>query len=720
MESLGTSVHTYEGLGYARAYSLAIDTSGNKYIAGIFTNETDLDFGPGIEVGINGSYEDSFITKLDSDGNTVWVKTIAGLPGNWVKIQSIDTDSTGNLYLAGTFNGSIDFDIGTGTMTLSSIGDIDGFVMKIDEAGDFVWAYDVGGSGFDECWNLAVDPTGNIYVTGSFSGTVDFDPGAGIYNLSSPFSTDAYVQKVDTDGNFLWAFSNSTSNTVEGYDIEIDENGDVILSGFFSDGIVDFDPGTGVLNLGGIWSYAYLQKIDSDANLIWAEVIKGFFYSDATIFSIATDADKNIYMTGKFWGSVDFDPGPGTFVITPDGLDGPEIFVLKLGETGNFKWATYFGSDDDDGSHAIAIDDSSNLFVTGFFEGDGDFDPGAEVVNLTIDGITDGFLISFDSTGTFRWVLEVGGPGNFDIAYPLETDLDNTLLLAGWYSDSVDFDPSLYDSTLLSVGVTEAFFMGVDECWPSTSSLNIETCEAFTVPSGDETYLSSGIYTDTIINSAGCDSIITFNLTILETTFNSLIISACDSYTVPSGDETYYVSGLYTDTLLNSSGCDSILTIDLEIPVVDIGVSYLSPTIIADFSSADSYQWIDCTTLDPIAGETSPDFTPAANGSYAVIINDGGCIDTSACVEILDVGYPGISSNEINIYPNPAFTRLVLESHRPLIGKGQVYSLTNQLVLEFDYQGVFSEINISELAKGPYIVRIVADQQNTFVRFIKN
>ncbi len=194
----------------------------------------------------------------------------------------------------------------------------------------------------------------------------------------------------------------------------------------------------------------------------------------------------------------------------------------------------------------------------------------------------------------------------------------------------------------------------------SSSSINVAACGSYTVPSGDETYTASGVYNDTIPNTAGCDSIITVNLNILSSSTSNLNVTACGSYTVPSGDETYMVSGVYNDTIPNTAGCDSLLTINLTINMVDTNVTMSGITLTADATGA-TYQWIDCSTMQPIAGGTGATYVATANGNYAVIVTENSCSDTSDCYNITGVGMSGDEfSKMISLYPNPARNQVMI------------------------------------------------------------
>jgi hypothetical protein len=134
---------------------------------------------------------------------------------------------------------------------------------------------------------------------------------------------------------------------------------------------------------------------------------------------------------------------------------------------------------------------------------------------------------------------------------------NNTYTLSGMYTDTI-LNASGCDS-IIQINLT------MNES--SSSTFNVSECYSYTVPSGDETYINFGSYTvlDTILNVSGCDSVLTINLTLSDTTFSTIVTVACDSLVSPSGDETYFTSGIYFDTLVNTNGCDSVITLDLTV-----------------------------------------------------------------------------------------------------------------------------------------------------------
>lgn len=168
---------------YDHGYGIALDGLGNVYTTGHFKDTCDFDPGVGTFDLISAGLDDIFISKLDILGNFVWAKQI-GESSTDVG-TSIVVDDSGNVYSAGYFYGVADFDPGSGTTNLTSAGAYDEFVLKLNTSGNFIWAKNMGGMATDIAKSIAVDVAGNVYTTGQFQGTADFDPNSGILNLTS-------------------------------------------------------------------------------------------------------------------------------------------------------------------------------------------------------------------------------------------------------------------------------------------------------------------------------------------------------------------------------------------------------------------------------------------------------------------------------------------------------------------------------------------------------
>ncbi len=207
------------------------------------------------------------------------------------------------------------------------------------------WAKNMGGtySNIKDCPSVGVDDLGYIYTSGSFSGTMDFDPGPGIYNLTSQGPYNMYVSKLDAAGNFVWAkrVGGGTSG-VDNFSLALDALGNVHITGA-CDSIVDLDPGPGIYHLPqkGPQS-AFILKLDPSGNFVWAKGFTSTYKSEG--YSITVDHLGNVFTSGIFSDTTDFNPGVAIHnLVTPNYQS--NIFISKLDSSGNFVWAKGFTSD---------------------------------------------------------------------------------------------------------------------------------------------------------------------------------------------------------------------------------------------------------------------------------------------------------------------------------------------------------------------------------------
>jgi len=387
--------------------------------------------------------------------NFEWAKRIGGV--NYDQGFSIAIDASGNVYTTGNFEGTVDFDPGIGTYNLTSVGGPDIFVSKLDALGNFVWAKQFGGTENDFGQDIAIDASGNIYTTGHFMGSADFDPGAASYNLTSVGYYDIFVSKLDTAGNFVWALQIGGTNADNCNSIALDASGCVYTTGFFW-GTSDFDPGAGIFNLTSKGDYdIFISKLDASGNFVWARQLGGPLCNISQC--IALDASGNVYTTGYFEGNVDFNPGSGNYILTATGDF--DAFISKLDASGNFVWARKLGGPFFEVGNSIDIDIFGNVYSIGNFEGTADFDPGAANYNLTAKGGPDIYISKLDVSGNFVWARQLGGT-QYDAGLSIDLDASGGIYSTGYFEDTVDFDPGAGVYELMSEGGYDIFVSKLD------------------------------------------------------------------------------------------------------------------------------------------------------------------------------------------------------------------------------------------------------------------
>jgi uncharacterized repeat protein (TIGR01451 family) len=270
-----------------------------------------------------------FLIKLDSVGNFIWVQQYGSTTDD--EGQDILIDATDNIYIIGDFEGTVDFDPSVNTHSLTSFnGNSDVFIQKLDSTGSFIWAKSFGGLFHDYAYEIIQDKIGDIYITGDYTGQVDFDPGVGSFLLTSLNSEDIYIEKLDSSGNFIWAKSFGGSDLDIGYGMFVDLHNDLYITGEYSD-LADLDPGPAISNhrsVGG--TDIFIEKLNSNGELLWVNTMGTGFNDHGR--GIWVDTSNCVYTIGSFYGMMDFDPGLGT--DTRSSGTGWGYYVQKLNQRG--------------------------------------------------------------------------------------------------------------------------------------------------------------------------------------------------------------------------------------------------------------------------------------------------------------------------------------------------------------------------------------------------
>jgi hypothetical protein len=462
-------VKSLESTSFNYGECVRLDPAGNVFITGGFEGTADFDPGSGVFNLSAGAGYSAYLQKLDTDGNFIWAKAFSG--SHDVRGFVLDFDASGNIFMTGDFEGTADFDPGSGIFNLTSEGDNDVFVLKVDLNGDFLWATAFGGTGTDAIMSMHADVAGNVYTSGLFENTIDFDPGANSFDLTATGFRDAFLQKLDTNGDFEWAIRAGGTLTTLAADVRSNSLGNVYVVGSF-EGTTDFDPGPNVFDLTSSSLYdLYVLLLDSAGNFIDVKTIGGD--PRVTTSKMAMDELGNILITGWFNGATDFDPGTGTSVLTA--LDYQDVFVLKWDAALDFVWAKAISGPEGELSRWVTTDAENSVYTTGSFITSVDLDPGVADYNLTSNGDKDIFIQKLDVDGNFQWASSSGGV-EFDRGESLAIDATGTVYLAGVFNGVVDFDPSSstanldagatgsgetycvkYDQTFVGIGTNDLF-----------------------------------------------------------------------------------------------------------------------------------------------------------------------------------------------------------------------------------------------------------------------
>lgn len=429
-----------------------VNSAGNIYVTGNFDGTADFDPGPGIENHTSNGGVDIFLSKFDGDGNLVWTRTWGGTGALELDLgKSVASDVFGNVYVGGTFNGTVDFDPGIGVDSKSTVGTDDCFVSCFDSDGNYKWARTWGGTDIDQTLALDVDEFGNCYVTGRFRLAVDFGDGNPI--TSSGFC-DVFISRFDPDGNLTWVVTWGGTGSDRGYGIELDNSGNIFVCGYFT-AAVDFDPSSGTHNHTAVGARdIFLSCFDTSSGFQWAETWGGIDID--TGYGVSADSSGNVYVTGSYIGTVDFDPTGVTENKTAVG--GSDVFLSCFNSSGIYLWAKSWGGIANDQGNGIATYDPGNIYVTGYYQQMVDFDPGGSSYNLTSLGVMDIFLSKFDSSGNFTWAQSFGGVST-DEGIGVATDNWGNVFCSGYFQGSVDFNPGIGSDIHTSSYLSDAYLM---------------------------------------------------------------------------------------------------------------------------------------------------------------------------------------------------------------------------------------------------------------------
>ncbi|MBK7587759.1 MAG: hypothetical protein IPI22_05200 [Bacteroidetes bacterium] len=498
---------------------------GETYAVGQFKNTVDFDAGPGFDI-INANIitpqgNAGFITKTDNAGNHLWAKALIPYATNAGSIMyDVAVDMNGNVYVAGVYNKAIDFDPGAAIDSLNVSGTAGSFVMKLDAAGNFLWAktfLDIN----TVMRSIKTDQNNNVIISGFFNVTVDFDPSPAVFNLTPTNVMEVCLLKLDSNGDFIWAKSwvNSRPNlgTLAKNNLDIDNGNNIYLSGKIINDSIDLDPGAGVYADSG---NSFVLKLDASANFIWGHG------TSAITSLVCVSKYGDLYVAG-----------------TPSGL-ATKSYLSKYDIAGTALWVKILPDSLVQGQyftgnvHALNEDTSGNIVMGGK------------------NNSSRYFLYTTDSSGLLSWYKNANGGTNTELS--VKVNADNELLVAGNMSDVLDVD---FGPAIDTVGLPNKngfFLMKYNYCG-NNFNMYYDGCDSLVLP--DSTYLSNANYIKEYLDVNNCDSNVFIHVTLH--TLPDVLINACD--TAFYNGQAYTQTGVYSQVIPNPYGCDSVVNITVNI-----------------------------------------------------------------------------------------------------------------------------------------------------------
>ena len=409
--------------------SIATDRLGNVLVMGGFTGTLDL----GAQPLRSSGRRDLFLAKFDTEGVLRWSRAFGskdtqGHCGG----RAVAADRDGNIFLAGDFSGSLQFD----NQTIKSDSSYDVFLAKLSPEGKVLWSRRFGGDGRDLASGLSVDHVGNVFLTGEFRGTIDFGGGP----LASAGDVDIFLAKIDPNGKHVYSKRFGGAREDFGTGIAADYAGNVVVTGEYTDS-VDFGEGLVRTAMG---YDIFVAKFDPTGKPMWS---KSFGPLESTDIhggrSITLDRTGNILLAGDFRDTLDLGGGPLQSAGSYD------VFVAKYDPSGEHVWSKRFGDTAWDTAEGIATDGVGNVLVAGGYEGTVDFGGGP----LPSAGGFDGFVLALDSWGNYLGAKAFGDKRSQN-ATSITSDFVGHVFVTGAFEGTLDFG----DGPLQSAGEGDVFF----------------------------------------------------------------------------------------------------------------------------------------------------------------------------------------------------------------------------------------------------------------------
>jgi hypothetical protein len=429
-----------------QGHAITMTESGDAIVVGFFTG-TSIDFDPGpgtMTLTSGGGDPAGFIAKYDSDGQGIWASRITG---SGVNIQSVKSDSSGNIYVCGQFDGAATFYTVSSTISLTGNGGADIFLAKYNVDGDALWVRGGSSPTYDSCSDIAVDDTGNVYIAMNLSSSGNINLGGTPVNVAS-FSTDFYLIKYNTNGNQLWYHQFSSFSSDVCTSIELDNQGH-----FYICGRASCD-----LNIDAIDTYYssgfYLARLDLNGNFNWAINFGG---SITLANDLIVDEALNIYAGGTT-NNGDFNPGPGVNSLTVTGSS--DAFLAKYDSSGNYVWAFAVGGTGSTSEfvQSMVLDKHGQIAVTGNFVNSADFDPGVGTNVLSTGSTWEIFLAAYDTSGNHIWAHNFGTTSGSDQGWGISLDQYENIYTTGGFLFTVDFDPGPGNGNQTSNGSSDMYY----------------------------------------------------------------------------------------------------------------------------------------------------------------------------------------------------------------------------------------------------------------------
>ena len=419
------------------ANDVEINNNQESYTTGYITGETA--FNTSTVVPFAQGNGDIYIAKYSPTGSLIWQKTFGGTYSDRATDLAICPDQ--NIVVTGQFFGTVNF----GGITLSSsVNSKDIFVLKMDPAGNVLWARKEGGNLAENAYGITADHQNNVILTGQFQGTSSIgnntftsaiDP-----NTNQP-SFDFFISKYDSNGNSLWSLNGSAEYEDRGLAVAVDNQNNIFFTGQFSKDLTFAS--TTYLNLG--YNIGFLCKLNPSGQLQFFNQIKAGMTNP---YDLELNSDNEVVVTGDFLGNMNYYDATGAHPI--QNAYEKQIFVIKTSNSGNYQWNYTLGSDNDLSARSVSMDPHKDIFVTGYFKCDlSQIQDTAEAIFNSV-GFKDCYLLKINNNGQHEYIKHFGGKMD-DEGHGVAIRQNDKPLICGSYTKDLNFAMTpVFTSTNLS------------------------------------------------------------------------------------------------------------------------------------------------------------------------------------------------------------------------------------------------------------------------------
>jgi hypothetical protein len=431
--------------------AVSYSSGGSYYIGGNFSGTTDFDPGPGVSNETVSAMSNAYIIKFNSSDQFQWAK-VFNCP-TWSTIQRIENASNGSVLAFGVFRDSVDIDPGPGTTYVTVNSSQHVFIVSLDSSGTYNWhkvLKNVSTSfNTTSVADVELDADGNILCAGIFRGIVDFDPSVAQQLDTSLGYEDNFLLKLDPSGNYIW---HKTWGYTGGYGSSsaLALINETIYYSIGSNVNIDLDPGSGTDYNSTPGNNSAIIKLDETGNYIFAKIIPIEFVD------IAPTPDEHLIVSGGFVDTIDIDPNAGITFLVSDSGSYDAVIAKYDTSTLNLVWGKSFGGASTDFLLGVECNLNGDIYVDGRFWSTVDFDPGSNTFELTPWGnnLVDPFISQFDGSGNFICAMKLTGNSTAEHILDLKVNSLGNVFVCGVYSDTIDLDPSPFDSLLFYNAIT--------------------------------------------------------------------------------------------------------------------------------------------------------------------------------------------------------------------------------------------------------------------------